>query len=113
MQIIYNAEILVEIREDQHGQLQPAAVHLQLCFLQIAPLLLKLDLGLDHVRVRHFTALLELLADVQEPLCFCGGALGRGILQLRHHESVVGPHHSHDQPTRSNFRAGLRHRLGG
>ena len=36
LQIVHHAEIFVEIGEDQHRQFQPAAIHFQFRFLQVA-----------------------------------------------------------------------------
>ena len=93
----------------QYRQLQTAAVHFQFCFLQVARLLLKLNLGLDHVRVRDLAALFELLADIEKALTLGGGALGRFILPLRHDEMVVGLYDGHDQAAGGNLGAGPRH----
>ena len=58
LQIVDHGEVLVEIREQQDGQIEPAALHIDLSFLQIALLLLRLDARLDHVGVGHFAAVL-------------------------------------------------------
>jgi len=39
-----------------------------LCLLQIALLLLELNLSLDHIRMRHLAAVFQLLADVEKVL---------------------------------------------
>ena len=54
---------------------KPAAIHFELRFLQIALLLLKLDLGLDNVRVRYLAAMFKLLADIEKVPGLVGGAL--------------------------------------
>ena len=111
LQIIHHAEVLVEIRENQHGKFQPAAVHLELCFLQVALLLLKLNLGLDHIRVRHFAALFELLADIEKTPALGQGALRSIVLSLRHDEVVIGLHYGDNQAASRDFRTRPRHSL--
>ena len=93
----------------EHRQLEAAAIHFELRFLQVALLLLKLYLGLDHIRVRHLAALFQFLADIEKAPALAGGALRGVILPLRHHEVVIGLDHRHHQPAGGDFGAGPRH----
>ena len=112
LQIVHHGKVLVEIREEQHRQIQPAAIHLQFSLLQIALLLMRQNLRLDHVRVCDLSAIFQLLADIEKVLALGCGALGRGIFSRRHDKAIVGLHHGHDQPTSGDLRPCPRHRLG-
>ena len=115
LQVVDDGEILVEIRKQQHGQIEPGALHGQLRFLQIALLLLRLNPRLDHVGMRDFAAVLQFLADVEESRGFCVGALRGRVLALGHHQSVVRLGHGNDQAASGDLGLGprLRQRGGG
>ena len=49
-------EVLVEIAEQQNRQIQPRVVHRQFGFLEGLFLLGVLEVGANHVAVRHFAA---------------------------------------------------------
>src|SRR6202008_3749835 len=74
-----------------------------------AATILRLQFGLDHVRVRDFPALFEVPRDLKEPLPFLSSALGRGELLVRGTAGEVILHDRNDEAAGSNFRA----RFGG
>ena len=82
MQIVDERKVLIEIREQQHGELEAALLHIEAGLLQITLPLLGLDLRLDRIGMRHFAATLELLADAEEVLRLGSGPLRIGILAL-------------------------------
>ena len=107
MQIVHDAEVLIEIGEHQHRQFQPAAIHFQFGFLQFALLLLKLNLRLDYVRMRHLATIFKLLADVEKTPAFSRGALGIAKLSLRYDKMVISLHNGDDQTASGNLGARL------
>ena len=61
VQIIRDFEVVVEIREKQHRQIEPRIEQPQLGFLQGPAAILGLQFRLDHVRMRNFPATLQIL----------------------------------------------------
>src|SRR6478672_9655634 len=62
LSIVNHGEIQVEVGKEQDSKVQPALVHGKLGFAQIALAIVVLYLGLDHVRMGHFAAIFQLLA---------------------------------------------------
>ena len=92
-QIVYCSEVLIKIGEKYHRQFQPAAVHFELRILHGALLLLQLQLCLDGIGVRDFSAAFKFASNIEKTLRLAGRALRRGVLALRHHRSVISLHH--------------------
>jgi len=69
-QVIHNREVLIEIWEEQHGKIEVGPIHRQKSILQIALLLIILNLGFDHVGPRDLAAVLQLLADTEKVVRF-------------------------------------------
>ena len=111
--VIDDGEIQVEVGKEQDGKIQPALVHGKLGFAQIALAIVVLDLGFDHISVRHFTAIFQLLAQREKLLRFRRSLLHVGIFALRGDQPVIALHYGHDQPAFGNFRLGARHRFKG
>ena len=100
LQVIDHGEVLIEIGKQQHGQIEAAALHAQLRFLQVALLLLGLNPRLDHVGMRDFAAALQFLADVEESCRLGGCALRRRVFALGHDQSVVRLGHGDHESAR-------------
>jgi hypothetical protein len=108
LQIVNDGKILVEVREQEHGEIKPGALHGQLSFLQIALLLLRLNACLDHVGMCHFAAVFQFHADVEESCGFCVRPLRGRVPALGHHQPVVGLGDGYDQSAGRDFRLGPR-----
>ena len=61
VQIVGQFKVFVEIWKNQHRQIQPRIEQRQLRFLQGPAAVLRLQFGLDHVGMRHFAAMLQVL----------------------------------------------------
>ena len=95
--VVGQREVLKEVREQQHGQIQTCVLGRELGILQCALLIVGLDLRLDHVGVRHFAGLLELAAQIQEALRLIVRRLHAAYFGLRRFQSVIGLDDGNDQ----------------
>jgi hypothetical protein len=113
LKIVHHGEILVEISKKHHCEVQASALHGELRFLQIALLLLGLDVSLEHVGMGDLAPGLELLADIEKVRGFGRSSLLIRVLALRHDQAVVGLSDGDDQAAGGDFRPGARHGEGG
>jgi len=68
MQVVADFEMIVEIGEEEHGQIQTGVQQPELCFLELAAAVLSLQVRLDNVRMGHFPALFKGQRELQKLL---------------------------------------------
>ena len=113
LSIIDDTKIQVEVGKQKHGQVQTALIHGKLGFSQIALPVIGLNLSFDHICVRHFSAVFQLLAQGQKLLSFRCSPLHVGVLALRGNQPVIALHHGHYQPAFCDLGLGSGNSLQG
>ncbi len=108
MEVVGKNEIVVEVRENQHGQVEPGIEEGQLCLLKLAPPVAHLELGFDDIGVSDLAAVLEILCEFQKFLALGGGFLGEVQPALRCQNTKVALDDGDYQAARGDFGSSAR-----
>src|SRR6266446_291904 len=105
MKIVRYFVVIVEVRKNQHGQIESRIEQSELCLLQLTAAFLRLQFCFDGIRMGHFPAVFEILREFQESVAFTGCLLRSLELLLTRSYGVVALNNCYNQTARSDFRA--------
>ena len=107
MQIVGHVKVFVEIWKNQHGQIEPCIEQCQLGFLQGPAAILRLQFRFDHIRMRHFPAVLQILRQFEKAVAFIRRFLRREQFLLGRRDGVIVLNDGNHQTAGCNFGSGL------
>ncbi len=110
VEIIGNFIVVIEVRKNQNHEIQPCIEQRKLCFLQLPPAVVHLQLRLDHIRMRDFAAFFKIVRKFHETIAFIGRFLRNCQFFLRGRNREIILNDCDDEPARRNLGPCFRHR---